>query len=132
MTEHTHLLARPHRMVMDGERKIFPTGTPCTPSESQLRNMPDVFLLAGGGPTDHPGDKYGLKNKSNAQVVEAVDGIDDIELLDAWGREEHAGRRRLGAMSAIKARIEELTDRAEDEDEDKDEDGDGDGDEAEV
>lgn len=114
MTEHTHVLAREHGIIGDdGKRVKAPAGTKVTPTEAQLKNMPDVFLTSDGAAVDVIPSEHGMKGLSITSIKDRVDGITDFDVLDAMMAEEEAVRDRKGAKNAIAARIEYLTAEAE-------------------
>ena len=114
MTEHTHVLAREHSIFDgDGKRYKAPAGTPVTPTEAQLRNMPDVFLGTDGHAVDEVPAAHGMKGKSITSIKDEVAELTDFAVLESMIAEEEAVRNRKGAIAAIAARIEFLTAEAE-------------------
>jgi hypothetical protein len=110
MAKHTHVLTRPHKMNDEyGTRRFMPAGTPCSPSERQVLNMPDVYASADGTPATAAGEAHGLRDKSVNLIKALVLKTEDLALLDEYALEEEAGRNRKGAMGAIQDRIEDLT-----------------------
>lgn len=110
MAKHTHILARPHKMADEkGVRRFMPAGTPCSPSERQILNMPDVFASVDGSPAAKAAEAHGLRDISVNLIKTRVEKIYDIALLDEYALEEEVGRNRKGALLAIQKRIEELT-----------------------
>ncbi len=114
MTEHTHVLAREHSIFDDdGKRFVAAAGTPVSPTEAQLKNMPDVFLGLDGHAVDTVSTEHGMKGLSITSIKDRVADLTDFAVLEAMSAEEEAVRNRKGAISAIAARIEELTAEAE-------------------
>ena len=114
MTEHTHMLAKPHGIITDdGDRITAPAGTPVSPSEEAVKAMPDVFLTRDGVAVDGEPTEHGMKGMSIGSVKDRVAEIDDFEVLEVMMAEEEAVRDRKGAKNAIAARIEFLTAEAE-------------------
>ena len=111
--EHTHILAREFKIVEDGVRRIAPAGERVTPTEAQLKNMPDVFLDSVGLPVDTPPETHGMREMSNGGIRDLVPTVDDIGTLNEMLSEEEEGRDRAGAKKAISARIEFVTAEAE-------------------
>ena len=110
MTRHTHVLTRPHKMTDEhGTRRFMPAGTPCSPTERQVLNMPDVYASADGTPATAAGEAHGLRDKSVNLIKALVLKTEDLALLDEYALEEEAGRNRKGAMGAINDRIADLT-----------------------
>jgi hypothetical protein len=111
---HTHVLAKPHKMIdEEGNRRVMPAGTPCSPTERQSKNMPDVFLLKDGQSEPEPSTGHRLKELSIGAIKDLVGGIDDIEELDTMLAEEEHGRNRKGAIKAIEDRIDVLAEDGE-------------------
>ncbi len=114
MTDHTHLLAKEHGIIDDdGNRVNAPAGTPVSPTEAQLKNMPDVFLGLDSHPVDEVSSEHGMKGMSVTSIKDKVEEIDDFGVLEAMIAEEESVRNRKGAKSAIADRIEFLTAEAE-------------------
>ena len=114
MTQHTHVLARVHSIIDDdGNRVKAPAGTPVSPTDAQLKNMPDVFVGQDGQPVDEVPSEHGMKGMSNTAIRDRVAEITDFAVLEAMMAEEEAVRNRKGAKDAIAARIEFLTAEAE-------------------
>ncbi len=114
MTEHTHVLARVHGIIDDdGVRVKAPAGTFVSPTDAQLKNMPDVFLTRDGAAVDEVPSEHGMKGLSITSIKDRVAEIDDFEVLEAMMAEEEAVRDRSGAKKVIAARIELLTAEAE-------------------
>ena len=107
MAEHTHVLARPHTVVREGERIALETGAGVTPTPEQLQNMPDVFI-ANDVASAAADETHGLRAMSVGSVKDAVAGITDIETLQEMWAEEDGGRARVGTLAAITARIEAI------------------------
>jgi hypothetical protein len=104
---HTHILAKPHSMIDEnGTRKICPAGTPCSPTERQIKNMPDVFVSAGKA-TPAP-KSVGASDKSVSAIRTLAASSNDIAELEALLADERHGRERKGAISALTDRIEAL------------------------
>lgn len=114
MSKHTHVLAKPHSLVVDGKRVMAPAGTPCSPTARQVANMPDVFLVAGADGTVSPVAKvpttYGLRGMSVGQIKDEVAKVEHVAVLEAMREEEVAGRDRKTALEAIDARVAALID----------------------
>jgi hypothetical protein len=114
MTQHTHVLAKEHGIIDDdGNRVKAPAGTPVSPTEAQLKNMPDVFLGTDGHAVDSVSEEHGMRGKSITSIKDEVAEITDFAVLEAMMAEEEAVRDRKGAKTAIAARIEFLTAEAE-------------------
>lgn len=106
---HTHVLAKPHGMMQsNGTRKLMPTGTPCSPSERQVLNMPDVFLRADGKTDRAESREHGMKFHSVGHIKDVTAESEDVELLEKMLGEEETGRARKSALAALKKRIKEL------------------------
>lgn len=107
MSEHTHLLAKPHRILgTDGKRITASAGTPITPTEAQLQNMPDVFLLRDGHAVGEFDEKHDMRGKSVGSIKDHIADISDFEVLEEMAAEESQGRNRPGAMNAITKRTD--------------------------
>lgn len=114
MSNATHLLTKPHSMLdEDGHRRRMPAGTPCSPTERQVKNMPDVFAPIDGSAPRIEQTAHRLKEFSVGGIKELVENVEDIELLDEYAAEEESGRNRKGAMAAIVSRMAYLTSRDE-------------------
>ena len=106
---HTHVLAKPHVMVQgNGIRKMMPTGTPCSPTERQVLNMPDVFLRADGGEDREESREHGMKFHSVGHIKDLAEETEDVDTLKAMLSEEETGRDRKSVVQALKKRIKEL------------------------
>ena len=110
MSDHTHILARDFQVLgEDGLRTTEHAGYKITPTEDQLRNMPDVFLTADGHAIGVPTMEHGMKGKSIGSIKDEVAGISNLEVLDAMIAEEELERNRKGALKAIADRVEFVT-----------------------
>ncbi len=116
MAEHTHVLARPHTVVREGERIALETGARVTPTPEQLQNMPDVFI-ANDVASAAADETHGLRAMSVGSVKDAVTEVNDLATLKEMFAEEESGRNRVGALAAIGARGEVLSAELEEDDE---------------
>lgn len=106
---HTHVLAKPHVMVQsNGIRKTMPTGTPCSPTERQVLNMPDVFLRADGGRDREESRDHGMKFHSVGHIKDLAAETDDANTLRSMLSEEETGRDRKTVVKALSKRIKEV------------------------
>lgn len=113
MSNHTHILASSHYGFEgsgENRRRVnMIAGTRYTPTESELKNMPDKFMTSDGHALDRQLTRFGLKDLANSVIKDLANedkwSVEDLhEMID----EEAAGKNRSGAISAITARIEEL------------------------
>lgn len=95
--------------VGDGYRKFYPAGTPCSPTEQQVKNMPDLYAPIDGSAPAAEKTSHGLRGMSIGSIKEKIKKIDDVETLDEYMAEEESGRNRKGALEAIRSRLDDLT-----------------------
>lgn len=119
--DHTHVLTRPFSVRNeDGERETLESGTPFTPTENQLRAMPDMFARVGPVSAAPEGEGGAAPKRSapdaeiTAEDVEQmtvkeirdlVDGVGDKEFLLGLRDFELQGKARSTAVEAIDAAI---------------------------
>ena len=107
--KHSHMLTKPHSMIgEDGRRRVMPAGTPCSPTERQVKNMPDIFVLANGHGEVAPAS-VGAKNYSVGAIKNLAAASEDIEQLRTLLADEKYGRNRKRAIDALTVKITELT-----------------------